>query len=58
MPDEPSVGAFAIIPSNDLSGAVPFWEQLGFARVGGAGEYLLLSGWDCELHLTQAGDGP
>ncbi|MEM1196812.1 MAG: glyoxalase [Pseudomonadota bacterium] len=38
--------------------AIPFWEELGFERVGGEGEYLLMSGWDCEVHLTQAGDGP
>lgn len=58
MPNEPTVGAFPIIPSNDLQSVLPFWEQLGFKRVGGAGHYLLMAGWDCEVHLTQAGDGP
>lgn len=58
MTEQPSIGAFAIIPSNDLQAAIPFWEQLGFKRVGGAAQYLLMAGWDCEVHLTQAGDGP
>ncbi|MEM8771212.1 MAG: glyoxalase [Pseudomonadota bacterium] len=58
MPEQPTVGAFAIIPNNDLSAAIPFWEKLGFKRTGGAGEYVIMDGWDCELHLTQAGDGP
>ena len=58
MTESPSVGAFVIIPCNDLDAALPFWKQLGFERVGGSGDYVILSGWDCELHLTQAGDGP
>ena len=53
-----SVGAFAIIPSNDLSAAIPFWEQMGFARTGGDAQYAIMTGWGCELHLTQAGEGP
>lgn len=53
----PSVGAFAIIPCNDLSASTAFWQRLGFRRVGGEGEYLLMSGWGCEVHLTQAGSG-
>jgi hypothetical protein len=53
----PSTGAFAIIPSNDLAAAVPFWERLGFARTGGDDNYILMRGWGCEVHLTQAGDG-
>ena len=52
-----SVGAFAIIASNDLLNAVAFWQRLGFSRVGGEGEYVLMSGWNCEVHLTQAGGG-
>lgn len=52
-----SVGAFAIVPSNDLLKAVEFWQRLGFSRVGGEGEYVLMSGWGCEVHLTQAGGG-
>jgi hypothetical protein len=35
MSETPTVGAFAIVPSNDLPAAVPFWERLGFARTGG-----------------------
>ncbi|MEM9838351.1 MAG: glyoxalase [Pseudomonadota bacterium] len=58
MTTPPPVGAFAIVPCNDLEAAIPFWEQMGFERVGGDGHYLLMRGWDCEVHLTQAGDGP
>jgi hypothetical protein len=47
-----------IVPSNDLAAAVPFWERLGFARTGGDANYLIMTGWGCEVHLTQAGDGP
>lgn len=54
----PSVGAFAIVPSNDLAAALPFWERLGFARTGGNDQYVIMAGWACEVHLTQAGDGP
>jgi hypothetical protein len=28
------VGAFAIVPSNDLTAAIPFWERLGFECTG------------------------
>jgi hypothetical protein len=56
--DPPCVGAFAIVPSNDLAAAIPFWERLGFARTGGAPDYVIMTGWGCEVHLTQAGDGP
>jgi hypothetical protein len=58
MTESPRVGAFAIVPSNDLPGAIPFWERLGFARTGGAAGYVIMTGWGCEVHLTQAGDGP
>jgi hypothetical protein len=58
MPDHPTVGAFAIVPSNDLPAAVPFWERLGFARTGGDHQYIIMTGWGCEVHLTQAGTGP
>jgi hypothetical protein len=34
MSTTPSVGAFAIVPSNNLTAAIPFWERLGFARTG------------------------
>jgi len=57
MSDTPPVGAFAIVPSNDLLAAIPFWERLGFARTGGDHQYVIMSGWDCEVHLTQAGGG-
>ena len=58
MPDRPSVGAFAIVPSNDLPAAIPFWERLGLARTGGAPDYVIMTGWGCEVHLIQAGSGP
>ncbi len=57
MSTTPSVGAFAIVPSNNLTGAIPFWERLGFAHTGGAANYVILTGWGCEVHLTQAGTG-
>lgn len=58
MSELPRVGAFAIIPNNDLPAAIPFWERLGFARTGGDAGYVIMSGWGCEVHLTQPGDGP
>ncbi len=58
MSNPPTVGAFAIVPCNDLSTATAFWERLGFARTGGDANYLIMTGWDCEVHLTQAGAGP
>lgn len=53
-----SVGAFAIVPSNDLAAAIPFWERLGFARTGNWPDYAIMTGWGCEVHLTQAGAPP
>jgi len=58
VPIPPTAGAFAIVPSNDLKAAIPFWERLGFARTGGADNYIIMTGWGCEVHLTQAGPGP
>lgn len=58
MTTPPSVGAFAIVPSNDLAAARPFWERVGFACTGDFGHYLIMTGWGCEVHLTQAGSGP
>ena len=58
MTPSETVGAFAIVPSNDLSVAVQFWERLGFIRVGGAAQYAIMRGFGCEVHLTQAGTGP
>ena len=57
MRTTPSVGAFAIVPSNDLRAALPFWERMGFARTGGEDSYVIMTGWGCEVHLTQAGEG-
>ena len=57
MPDTTITGAFAIIPSNDLARASQFWERLGFSRTGGDDNYFIMTGWGCEIHLTQAGDG-
>ncbi len=58
MSEMPSVGAFAIVPSNDLQAAIPFWERMGFVRAGGGPDYAIMTGWGCEVHLTQAGSGP
>ena len=58
MSEIPTVGAFAIVPSNDLLAALPFWERLGFTRAGGEGQYVIMTGWGCEVHLTQAGNDP
>lgn len=57
MPTTETVGAFAIVPHNDLSAALAFWERLGFNRVGGNAQYFIMRGWECEVHLTQAGSG-
>ena len=57
MSELPTIGAFVIAPSNDLPAAIPFWERLGFARTGGDAQYAIMTGWGCEVHLTQAGDG-
>lgn len=57
MSESPDVGAFAIVPSNNLPDAIPFWERLGFARKGGDAQYVIMAGWGCEVHLTQAGSG-
>jgi hypothetical protein len=58
MSQPPSVGAFAIVPSNDLAASIPFWERLGFERTGGDLNYFIMTGWGCEVHLIQAGQGP
>ena len=58
MPIPETNGAFAIVPHNDLIGAIKFWERLGFARTGGDQTYYIMTGWECEVHLTQAGSGP
>ena len=58
MTAEPGVGAYAIVPCNDLPAAARFWERLGFARTGGAEAYFIMTGWGCEVHLAQAGEGP
>jgi hypothetical protein len=39
-----TVGAFAIVLSNDLAAAQPFWERLGFERTGGDANYLIMTG--------------
>ncbi len=57
MSEIETVGAFAIVPSNDLAAAIPFWERLGLSRAGGGGQYVIMEGWGCEVHLTQAGSG-
>ena len=30
---------------------------MGFARTGGDDSYVIMTGWDCEVHLIQAGTG-
>jgi ribosomal protein S18 acetylase RimI-like enzyme len=40
----PPVGAFATVPSNDLAGAIRFWERLGFERAGGDAHYASAAG--------------
>ncbi|MEX1251987.1 MAG: hypothetical protein WEA77_12425 [Hyphomonas sp.] len=57
MSDTEPTGAFAVVPSNELASAIPFWERLGFSRTGGEDEYVIMEGWGCEVHLTQAGGG-
>jgi hypothetical protein len=57
LDNQPSTGAFAIVPCNDLEAALPFWEEMGFARTGGDANYVILTGWDCEVHLRR-GDPP
>ena len=54
----PRCRAFAIVPSNDLAAAVAFWQRLGFSRSGGDAQYNIMTGWNCEVHLTQACEGP
>jgi hypothetical protein len=44
MPIPATVGAFAIVPCNDLPAAVPFWERLGFVRTGGEATYVIMTG--------------
>jgi hypothetical protein len=44
MPIPPTVGAFAIVPSNDLLAAVSFWKRLGFDRTGGDAQYIIMTG--------------
>jgi hypothetical protein len=43
MSATPPVGAFAIVPSNALPAAIPFWERLGFARTGGDSQYVIMT---------------
>jgi hypothetical protein len=59
MSHEPSVGAFAIVPSNDIDAALRFWFQMGFEAydTGGDGVFHILTGWGCEIHLRR-GDPP
>lgn len=58
MSKPPDVGAFAIVPSKNLANATLFWQRLGFAAAGGDENYVIMAGWDCEVHLTQAGKDP
>jgi hypothetical protein len=58
MSETGGVGAFAIVPCNDLHTALYFWQRLGFERTGGEDAYVIMTGWGCEVHLTQAGGSP
>jgi hypothetical protein len=58
MTETSGIGAFAIVPSNDLPSALQFWQRLGFVPTGGDSHYVILEGWGCEVHLTQAGSDP
>ena len=60
MASLPSAGAFAIVPCNDIDAALPFWTQMGFEAydTGGDGNYLILTGWDCEVHLRRGDPAP
>ena len=44
MPIPATVGAFAIVPANDLAAAALFWERLGFSRTGGDSNYIIKIG--------------
>jgi hypothetical protein len=57
MAHEPAIGAFAIVPCNDIDAALPFWRQMGFERTGGEDAYQIFTGWGCEVHLRR-GDAP
>jgi hypothetical protein len=57
VPIPSTTGAFAIVPSNDLASAILFWDRLGFTRSGGDSGYVIMTGWGCEVHLTQSGSG-
>lgn len=57
MLNEPSVGAFAIVPDYNINAATLFWERRGFQRAGGTDDYIITEGWGYEVHLTQAGSG-
>lgn len=58
MTETSGIGAFAIVPSNDLPSALQFWHRLGLVPTGGDSQYVILEGWGCEVHLTQAGSDP
>jgi len=57
MADNPLIGAFAIVPCNDLEAAFLFWKRLGFERVNDAADYAIFKGWNCEVHLTGTSPG-
>ena len=56
MPITETTAAFAIVPHNDLAGATPFGERLGFVRIGVGSNYFIMTGRVCEVLLAQAGD--
>src|ERR1700742_1833183 len=59
MPIPATTGAFAIVPSNNLAKAIAFWEErMRFERTGGDAQYAIMTGWDCDVRITQAGRPP
>lgn len=57
MSDAPSVGAFAIVPCNDLARSRAFFERLGLGVTGDWGGYVILEGWGAEVHLQPVEPG-
>ena len=57
MAEDVSVGAFAIVPCNDLAKSRAFFERLGFVVTGDWGGYVILQGWGAEVHLQPVEPG-
>ena len=57
MPIPDTVGAFAIVLSNDLKVAIPFWERMGFARTGGDSNYIIMTGGAARCKADRSREG-